>query len=200
LQALLIAAVVASAMGRAHAGGEDNVRLPMFAVLCGLMLAPALGPLLSGAVPRARRLALLAAVTLQFGMIWQPPAAHAPTSEVAEGFAELQAALLRCADGGTAVALDYGLLAGTPFMHSMALSDLRLGETPGELYHAGTRTLVERLGGDDAPAAFAMGERIASIDRVVRTHYQECARVPSPAAVTGYRPPPQVIYRHVPAS
>jgi len=185
-EALLVAALVAGALGRAHAGGHDNVRLPAFALLCIAGLVPLCRRLLAPASTRVR-IALCAALIAQFALLWQAPSYHAPPPDSAARFAELRAALLRCARGGRAVALDHALLIGAPFVHTMALSDVRMGESRA-LARAASEVLLAELRSQDAPAAIAIGESFPALDRVIAERYQSCAEVPSPALATGYLP------------
>ncbi len=184
--ALLCAALLASALGRAHPGGHDNVRLPAFALLCIAGVAPLCRRALEPGAARGRLLAFFA-LWVQLAMLWQAPSAHQPPASSAASFGALRAALQRCAGGGSAVALDYALLAGTPFAHTMALSDLRMGRDR-VLARAGTAAMLDALASPQAPAAVAVGERFAALQRVLQRHYHECARVPAPTPATGYRP------------
>lgn len=196
LDALLLAAVAVSALGRAHPGGDDNVRLPALALLCIAGVPPIARKLLQssrtarelGTAPgRAARVGLALALCLQLAILWQPPSAHAPSAESARRFAALEAELARCARGGRAVALDHARLTGVPFLHTMALSDLRLGgDTP--IAHAGTRALLDALRGPDAPAAIAVGERFPELEAVLAQRYTPCAELPAPRLPTGYQP------------
>jgi hypothetical protein len=186
-EALLVAALVAGALGRAHAGGHDNVRLPAFALLCIAGVAPLCRTLLAPASTRRVRIALCAALIAQFALLWQAPSYHAPPQHSAARFAELQGALQRCARGGRPVALDHALLTGVPFVHTMALSDLRMGESRA-LAGAASKRLLDALCSQDAPAAIAVGESFPALDRVIAECYQPCAEVASPALATGYLP------------
>jgi hypothetical protein len=180
LDALTLAAIVVSALGRAHPGGDDNVRLPAFAVLCVVGVAP----LAAGALNRRY---LSAALLLQAAILFQPPSAHAPPASSAARFEALSAALARCAAGGPAVALDYGLFTRTPFLHTMALSDLRLGGD-SELSRAGTRALLDALRGPSAPHAIAVGDSFPELDAALEARYEPCADLPAPRLATGYQP------------
>jgi hypothetical protein len=196
LGALLIASVVVSALGRAHAGGHDNVRLPGFALLCGRGHAPLLGWIARAGTRALLRLAALALVALQCALLlslWGGPHAHAPTPQSDARFAHLQAELRRCAAGGRAVALDFPLLTGVPFMHTMALSDLRMGDAP-RLSEIGSRALIDALFGPRAPAAVAVGATFPELADTLATHYRPCAHAKSPHFATGYSPPDQVIH------
>jgi hypothetical protein len=198
LDALLLAAVAVSAFGRAHPGGDDNVRLPALLLLCLAGVAPIVAKVLrggSGALAEAGkpsgtpvRVALALALGAQAALLWQPPSLHAPRADLTvQRFAALDAALARCARGGKRVALDYALLTGDPFIHTMALSDLRLtGDTA--LAHAGTRALLDALRAPGAPRAIAVGETFAELQGVLDTRYEPCEDVPAPRMPTGYQP------------
>jgi hypothetical protein len=181
-------------LGRAHPGGDDNVRLPAFLLLCAAGVAPLAAKALhasrdaselgAGTGRRARGW-LAVALCAQAAMLFQPPSLHAPRSP--QGFDALAAELKRCANGGTAVALDYALLTGRPFLHTMALSDLRLhGQT--ELARPGTRALLDVLRGPSAPRAIAVGERFPELAAVLRARYELCADLTAPHMATGYEP------------
>jgi hypothetical protein len=187
LDALLVAALLASALGRAHAGGHDNVRLPAFALLCITGCAPLCRWMLSSTASARARILAFGALAVQLAMLWQAPSLHRPPAQSAPEFAALRATLARCAGGGSAVALDYALLGGQPFLHTMALSDLRMGGDRA-LARMGTEVLLHALSSPKAPAALAVGERFAVLQRVLERNYHECARLPAPELATGYRP------------
>jgi hypothetical protein len=195
--ALLVAGLCAGALGRAHAGGHDNVRLPAFALLCIAGSVPLCRVVFAAQrAPRSRVLAC-ALLALQGAMLWQSPALHAPPAASARRFAELQSALAACAGTGRGVAPDYAL-PDAPFVHTMALSDLQLGEDRAFARRA-TQAVLAELASDHAPAAVAIGEHFGALERVVRAGYRECARVPAPELATGYqpgsgRPRVQIIY------
>jgi hypothetical protein len=129
----------------------------------------------------------LAALALQMAMLWQAPALHRPSKKSARAFEVLRASLVNCAHGDSAVALDYSLLTGTPFVHTMAISDLRMSRDVA-FRHAGTDALLSGIAASTAPAAIAVGETFPGLDRALRLHYHECARVPAPRLATGYSP------------
>jgi hypothetical protein len=185
--ALLCAALVASALGRAHTGGWDNVRLPGFALLCVASAAPLCRWMLVERAHARTRILACAALGLQLAMLWQAPSFHRPRPDSGPAFAQLRTALQRCADGGSAVALDYAGLTGEPFLHTMALSDLRTGRNSA-LANAGTNALLAALRSQRAPAAIAVGERFPALQRVLAERYRECARVLAPKPATGYQP------------
>ena len=145
LSLLLVAAVVASALGRAHPGGDDNVRLPAYA-LSALVAAIGLYDLLATR-PRLR-LPLTAALAAQLAMLFQSPVLYWPTQHTAVRFAELEADLTRCAGSNDFAAMDHAGLGGHPFVHALALSDLRMNRD--DLADQATRAVLTALG---APAA-----------------------------------------------
>lgn len=194
LDALVLGAIAASMLGRAHPGGDDNVRLPAFLVLCAVGVAPLAAKVLRAShdasevgagTGRRTRGWLTFALCAQAAVLFQPPSLYAPRSS--QGFDMLAAELERCANGGTAVALDYALLTGRPFLHTMALSDLRLGGDT-ELARAGTRALLDALRGPNAPRAIAVGERFPELAAVLRERYALCADLTAPHMATGYEP------------
>jgi hypothetical protein len=134
-----------------------------------------------------------AGLAAQAAWLWQPPSHHWPAPDTERGFQVLSRALHDCGgDGGSA--LDFTGLTGTVLAHTMALSDLRLGGSPG-LAHAGTRALLERLRGTHAPPALAVGASFPELDALLSDRYEPCrslARFPLP---TGYQPPPQRVFR-----
>jgi hypothetical protein len=191
----LAAALLAGALGRAHPGGHDNVRMPAFALLCALGLAPVMGALLDRAARRSTRIALGALLSVQAAMLWQPPIAHRPRPETTLRFARLHGALQRCADGGTSAALDHALLTGEPLAHTMALSDLSLGRGDPALDAAARGALLAHLRSPRAPRALAVGERFPELGAVLDARYEPCELVEAPPMPTGYQPPAQRIYR-----
>jgi hypothetical protein len=184
--ALLVAALVASALGRAHAGGHDNVRLPAFALLCIAGSVPLCRAMLASQRSAGSRILAAAALGLQGAMLWQSPALYAPSVASAERFAALHSALVECAAGGSAAAPDYALL-DAPFVHTMALSDVRMG-SDRELAGTATAAVLAALRSPDAPGALALGERFPALERTVLAEYRECARMTAPQLATGYRP------------
>jgi hypothetical protein len=187
LDALLLAALVAGALGRAHEGGHDNVRLPALSLLCIAGAWPLCRAALAPATTTLRRALACGALLLQFALLWQAPSYHAPSPRAAQAFRELHAALVRCARGGRAVALDHALLTSEPFVHTMALSDLRMGQSR-RLAQAGTAALLDALAAPDAPAAVAVGERFPALERALSARYRLCAELPAPAPPTGHVP------------
>lgn len=189
----LLAGLCASALGRAHPGGDDNVRLPGFAFL---VLVGTLGfaELYASARSNAVRGVWLVALTLQAAVLVQPPAAHAPRPDHARGFETLQAALVRCGEGNPSVALDHALLTGHPFLHTMALSDLRTS-SDRTLAREATAALLERLAGPDAPAALAVSASFEELDARLRERYLLCEEVSAWPMPTGYSPGPTRVYQ-----
>ena len=199
--AALVAAIIVSALGRAHPGGDDNVRLPAFALLCGLALAPLLRTMLSVKAKRSTRLLIAALLLGQAAMLWQPPSLHQPTARSSHQFLTLLKTLDRCGRSASgenkrdAVALDFPLLTNVPFMHTMALSDLSLGQGIPRLARQARHSLVERLASKSAPHSIAVGNTFPQLDAALASYYTECAIVEAPRMPTGYQPPAQHIYR-----
>jgi hypothetical protein len=136
-----------------------------------------------------RRLLVFALLAGQFALLWQPPSYHAPPLDSAARFGALHRALERCAQGAHAVALDFPLLAAEPFVHTMALSDLRLAGASQPLARDATSALLNRLASRDRPMALALGERFPALTSAVESHYEGCARLRAPSLPpAGYRP------------
>jgi hypothetical protein len=193
LDAVLIAAVIVSALGRAHPGGHDNVRLPAFALLCACGLTPLSKAWLDSQARRSHRVWVLACLGLQFVLLWQAPAVHWPSPLAADRFETLVDALEDCAQGGPAVALDHAGLTPTPFLHTMALSDLRLG-TDQVLAARATDAVLQRLSDGDGPAAVAVGASFPALEAVLDQHYRLCRTLRAPPMATGFTPPAPRIY------
>jgi hypothetical protein len=185
--ALVGAAIAASALGRAHPGGDDNVRLPAFLLLCITGAALLVPPILDRARSAASRVTWLVVLLVQLGVLMQPPGAHAPTKKTSAQFAALQRALILCAEGGSTAALDYTRLGNRELPHTMALSDLRMGSAHA-LAAQGTSALLAWLGGTSAPDALAVGEHFQALDAVLARNYVLCERLPAPRLPTGYSP------------
>jgi hypothetical protein len=193
--AVILAGLAASALGRAHPGGADNVRLPGFAVLV-LASGAAFPELLRTTRTRFGRFACTAALALQPLLLLQLPAAHAPTPRTASAFEALRSALERCANGHAteAVALDHALFTGRPFLHTMALSDLRMG-TDEALAAAGTRALVTALERSDAPPSIAVSSTFPELTRVLAERYEPCESLPALQLPTGFEVGPTTVHR-----
>jgi len=185
--ALVVAAIAASALGRAHPGGDDNVRLPAFLLLCVAGAALLVPPILDRARSTGLRFTWLAVLLVQLGVLVQPPGAHAPTQKAFAQFAALQRALVVCAEGGSTAALDYSRLGNHELAHTMALSDLRMGSAHA-LAAQGTSALLALLGGTSAPDALAVGEHFQALDAVLARNFVLCERLPAPRLPTGYSP------------
>jgi hypothetical protein len=193
IDVLLAAGLAASALGRAHIGGFDNVLLPAYAMLCVAAAAPLAGLLGTERHRPAVRAAAGAALLVQALVLFQPPAVHWPAPDAAARFRALARTARACAGGGEWAALDHAGLGGRPFLHTMALSDLReAGDTP--LARAGTRALVRGLRGPDAPAAVVVGARFPALDEALARGYRLCAAAPAPPMATGYPVPDAVVY------
>ena len=198
--ATLSAALLVSALGRAHPGGDDNVRLPAFALLCALALCPLLSSMLSSQTRVGLRVTLVALLLGQAAMLWQPPSLYQPSAQSSLQFTQLQTTMSHCASqaapsGQGAVALDYPLLTTTPFLHTMALSDLALGHGLKRLNAMARASLLDRLSSPKAPRALAIGSSFPELDRVVASHYEPCESMAAPRMASGYQPHTQRIYR-----
>jgi hypothetical protein len=193
LDLLLLAGLLASALGRAHPGGDDNVRLPGYALLILGSLAT-LVPLLQAQEAKGRAFLLCSALLLQAGMLVQSPLAHWPKLNAARAFSQLRTELSACAHGGSAVALDHAGLTDMPFLHSMALSDLRTCRDR-ELGARATASVLRVLAGDAAPRAVALSVSFPVLERTLAEHYLPCGTLASPPMATGYQPGPQRLYR-----
>jgi hypothetical protein len=193
--ALLGAGLIASALGRAHPGGYDNVRMPGFAVLV-LAAGTAFPYLWTAAQSGVARAVYGAALVLQPLFLLQLPALHQPSKQTARQFEALRASLRRCAGGdlARAVALDHALLTDHPFMHTMALSDVRQS-SDAALSEAATRALVAGLSGRSAPASIAVSSTFPDLDRVLQRRYERCDRRPALRLATGYELGPTTVYR-----
>lgn len=197
LDAMLLSALLASALSRAHAGGHENVIVPGFALLC-MTGAPRLFAMLADRDRSATvRTLTAAAVLLQCLILLQPPRPHWPDPHSAERFRELRSALASCAGGtGSSAALDHSLLGDRPLLHTMALSDLRASGDPA-LERRATRALLDALAADDAPRALAVGPSFPDLDAELSRHYRVCARPAAPRLATGYQPPAPVVWQRV---
>jgi hypothetical protein len=188
---LLLAGVLASALGRAHPGGDDNVRLPAYAML---VWVAALG-FGEFAKPSRASLGLAAALSIQALMLLQPPSLYSPDAAGARAFARLHAELERCANGRSSVALDHTRLTGTPFMHSMAWFDLvRNGDALGRRAQlAATRALQASA----APGAVALSAISLPLRAALGERYVPCAVVEGLRPPTGYAPGKTQIFRRI---
>jgi 4-amino-4-deoxy-L-arabinose transferase-like glycosyltransferase len=179
---LLLAGVLASALGRAHPGGDDNVRLPAYAMLVWVAVL-GFGEL---AKPSRALLGLCAAVLIQALMLVQAPSLYSPDAAGERAFVRLHAELQRCANGRTSVALDHTRLTGTAFMHSMAWFDLvRNGDALGQRAQLAA---ARALQGRDAPAAIALSAIALPLRAALAGHYVPCAVVEGLRPPTGYAP------------
>jgi hypothetical protein len=193
--ALLGAGLVASALGRAHPGGDDNVRMPGFAVLV-LAAATAFPYLWTAAKSGVARAVYGAVLVLQPLFLLQLPAQHQPSNRSARQFEALRASLQRCAGGRSdrAVALDHALLTERPFLHTMALSDVR-ESSDAPLSAAATKALVSSLTGREAPASIAVSSTFPELAKALARGYERCARTGALRLATGYELGPTTVYR-----
>jgi hypothetical protein len=195
LHLLLLAAVVASALGRAHPGGDDNVRLPAYA-LASLIAAISCCELLA-ARPRLRWL-LVAGLAAQLLMLFQPPALYWPTVKTAGRFAQLRAELVRCARSSDFAAMDHVGLGEHPFVHTLALSDLRMNRD--DLAERASEAVLSALrrGASENPSgprALAISTSFPGLMQTLAEHYELCARLPELPLPTGYQLAETFVYR-----
>jgi 4-amino-4-deoxy-L-arabinose transferase-like glycosyltransferase len=190
LDLVLLAGIAASALGRAHPGGDDNVRLPAYACL---VLVAAVG-LCDAALASARAVWFCAAAALQVLMLAQLPNLYWPSPAAISGMSDLQRALERCADGGSSVAFDHTRLTGQPFLHTQALSDLRMnGDSLGA---QATHAVIDFLRDRSAPRAVAYSRPFKALTYTLDKLYEPCADVPAVRLPTGYAIGETHIYRH----
>lgn len=180
---LCAGALLAGMLGRAHPGGDDNVRLPAYALLA-LLSAAALCDGCNAARSRPQRVSLLGLMALQALLLLQLPNFYWPLPSVTDRLAGLRRELLRCAGEGIGVALDHALLTGEPFVHTLALSDLRMNHD--ELAVQATAALLRRLEASNAPAALAVSSSFPELERVLALRYQPCAQAGALKLPTGY--------------
>jgi hypothetical protein len=186
---LLLAGVAASALGRAHPGGDDNIRLPAYAMLAWVA---ALG-FCELVVARRAWIALCLGLAVQALMLLQAPSLYAPDAASAHAFGRLRAELQRCAHGRASVALDHTGLTGTPFMHSMAWYDLaRAGAALGQRAQLAAAAALQ---GDDAPGAVALSAISLPLRAALDKRYVPCAVVEGVRPVTGYAPGKTLIFQ-----
>jgi hypothetical protein len=195
LMLLLAAAIVASALGRAHPGGDDNVRLPAYGVLA-LVAAVAFVDLLENARSARGRVLLIGGLALQLSMLLQDPRLYWPSRESIETFSQLRAALTRCAGGADFVAMDHPGLGARPFAHTLALSDLRMNHD--ELGEEATQAVLAALRGAEAPHAVAISASFPALLETLAARYELCARIPQLQLATGYRLGETYVYKRKP--
>lgn len=192
---LVALSLLVSALGRAHPGGHDNVRLPGFALLC--VVAGSELALRARCPPyrTRRRWALGFALLAQAAILYQSPGLHRPPAASERAFEALAAATARCAgrDAPQVAAFDWGPPLGDRGAHTMALSDLRLSGAATRFgpYEADLERFFSRRPAD----VVVLGESFAALTRAVEAHYSLCQRMPAPPMTTGYQPPPQRLYR-----
>ncbi|HEX4354628.1 MAG TPA: glycosyltransferase family 39 protein, partial [Polyangiales bacterium] len=186
---LLVAGVVASAIGRAHRGGDDNVRLPAYALLV-LVAAISFSQL-----ARSHRASLVLGALLlaQAAMLIQPPSLFAPTCAGDRAFERLRAELQRCAGSGSSVAPDHVRLTGSAFLHSMAYFDLI--SPPSVLADQARAAANAAFARASAPNAIALSAISLPLMAAMGERYEACARVDDVRLPTGYSPGATVIYR-----
>jgi hypothetical protein len=177
----------------------------VFAALCVVGVAPLCARALDARAGRLARVACALGLLGQLAALYQPPSFHAPRPRLGGArFEALDAALARCARGGSRAALDYGRLGDAALPHTMALWDLRLGD-PSGLSRAASRALHARLQAGQGPDALAVGERSDALEAALAPRYVPCQVLPAPYPPTGYVPADrrggalrQVVYERVP--
>jgi hypothetical protein len=190
-----IAGMVASALGRAHPGGDDNVRLPAFALLC-VLAARGVTALCDGARTTARHAWVSALLSAQLAMLFQWPSLYWPRPEHAAYFERLQRELTRCAAGEDAVAMDHALLTARPFAHTLALSDLRMNDDALDVQ--ATSAVLAVLQAEDAPSALAISVSFPALMQRLAERYTLCTRLPALRLPTGYALGPTYVYSRKP--
>lgn len=191
VDALLAAGVAAGALGFAHQGGYDNVRMPALALLV-VVAAPVLDGWLTRGALAGRGLAAAALAAQLALLVWWPPRLW-PAPDTAARFGALVEALRECGRGGPAVAVDHALLTGEPFLHAMELNDLLIARG-SPLAAELARDLERELASDAGPAAIAVGAQLGEVERALQGHYQPCRRLPAPAFPSGFQPPDVVVW------
>jgi hypothetical protein len=169
--------------------------MPGFAVLV-LAAGTAFPYLWTAAHSGVARAVYGAALVLQPLFLLQLPALHQPSKQTAHQFEALRASLRRCAGGdlSQAVALDHALLTDRPFLHTMALSDVRQS-SDAALSKAATHALVAGLSGRSAPASVAVSSKFPELERALQRNYERCDRSRPIRLATGYELGPTTIYR-----
>jgi 4-amino-4-deoxy-L-arabinose transferase-like glycosyltransferase len=195
LDVLLLAGLIASALGRAHPGGDDNVRLPAYAFLA-LTAALEFQRWWLQSRSRSIRAALSGGVILQVAMLWQAPTLYAPSATTGQRFAELRAELARCAAGGSSVALDHAGLTARPFVHTQAWSDLVVNQD--RLAAQADRAVLGALRAADAPEAIALSTTFPELQRLLDQHYVLCSKLAPLRLPTGYALGVTSVYRRKP--
>jgi hypothetical protein len=189
LDLLLLAGIAASALGRAHPGGDDNVRLPAYACLVFVAAVA----FCDAALASGRAAWFGAAAALQVVMLAQLPNLYWPSSAAISGMSGLQHALERCAGGGSSVAFDHTRLTGRPFLHTQALSDLRMnGDALGA---QATHAAIDFLKAGGGPRAVAFSLPFKALTYTLGKLYEPCADVPAIRLPTGYAIGETHIYR-----
>jgi hypothetical protein len=131
---------------------------------------------------------------LQVLMLAQLPNLFWPTPAAISGMTKLQRALERCASGGSSVAFDHTRITGQPFLHTQALSDLRMNHDA--LGSQATHAVVDMLNDVAAPRAVALSLSFGPLQRALDKHYEPCADLPALRLPTGYVIGETHVYRH----
>jgi 4-amino-4-deoxy-L-arabinose transferase-like glycosyltransferase len=194
VELFVLAGLLAGALGRAHLGGDDNVRLPAYACLA-VLGARTFCELVRTHERRLFRCFAYAALSLQALVLLQAPSLYAPSPHSAQAWQQLRAELDRCADHGMSVALDHTGLSGWPFVHTMALSDLA-ASTP-QLAALAEHAIVTALHASDAPKAIAVSVSWPPLQAALARDYALCATLPGMHMPSGYAIGVTRVYRRV---
>jgi hypothetical protein len=132
---------------------------------------------------------------LQLGMLFQPPILYWPSPHTSQHFAQLTAELTRCAGSNDFAAMDHSGLGGHAFVHTLALSDLRMNrDALGQRATAVVLSALSAPHPDGAPRALAISASFPELMRTLSEHYTLCARSPELHMPTGYAIPETFIY------
>lgn len=203
LDSMLIASLIVSALGRAHAGGNDNVLLPGF-VLLVIVTASDLASVLTNKTSETMQFSgsahfhqiIAVALFTQYLFLFQPPSLYWPAENSSEQFRKTLHDLKWCAENRSSVVLDLALLTGTPFLHTMELSDIITPQNTW-LSRMGINALTSRLTGPQAPYAIAVGASFPELNRAILQNYRMCKKVEPPRMSTGYQLSKLTIYRRI---
>jgi hypothetical protein len=128
-------------------------------------------------------------------MLFQPPTLYWPSQQTEARFAQLKDELTRCAGSNDFAAMDHVGLGDHAFVHTLALSDLRMNED--DLAEQATRAVLAALRAPtgSAPRALAISSSFPALMTALSEHYELCARTPALALPTGYPLSETFIYR-----
>jgi hypothetical protein len=193
----LAAGLAAALLSRAHEGAFDNVLLTGY-VLGAPVAAAALARGLCGETgSTARRVVLVVALAVQVAILHTPASSISPSRDDGRKWRSARAALLRCASGAGAVALDHARLGDRAFAHTMAISDFLTGAP----YRLRDRTARAVARGIDPRRLGAVGVGDATfpaLEDALRAGFQPCQAVPPLPFATGHDPGPMLVWRRRP--